>query len=229
LAYAGGKDYVVVGTGKLLDNPDINDITTTHTVYAIVETLESPAKTGKSAVYANLRDDLVRYNMKDDNTLECVGPAAECDKDVKKDPPHPNGWLVDFPSRKEDKTGLLGVEHVNLDIQISPNNNVIVATSQPKAGTCSDTALGRVHSFSIKASNLKKREKTKEVDEGVYIVDVELFVPDGPGPWDGKCDVGDVCIAITRSDGKVDYERDTGEYPSPDSRMSWRELTVPAP
>ena len=197
LATMNKKEYVVLGTGKLLDTSDAAS-TQVHTIYAIVDPL-SPVTAPATAVYADLRGSLTKFKMTADLATECDDTTAACTGK------HSNGWYIDLVANAK--------EQVNLEMMVSPEGTLVVGTNEPLEDVCSFTGHGRVYFLDL--------EKAVNTDDSLDLGDTYLVGMDISRDPDGK-----TRLTGTGGNGER-FERTLNERPTVqgNNRMSWRELT----
>lgn len=117
------KNYIFVGTGKLLSHSDLTS-TQLHSIYGVIDPM-SPG-----VVYSDLRGALKKFTATSGLEIQCAETAEVCDAENTK------GWLADFSVN----TG----EQVNVDMVLA-EGTLIVGTNQPIQDTCSTDARGRIY------------------------------------------------------------------------------------
>jgi len=239
LASFDDKEYVVVGTGRLLDFEDAHK-EQVHSIYVIDDRL-NPIESGKTAVYEDLRAELVRFKMQaSGHNMQCADVATMCDflakgnmeelENAQKD----GGWLVDLARSRE---------HVNLSMQMNNDGILMVGTNEPndpEVLSCTHGALGRVHFLKIdNATQVRESQVLTGGDpsqpENTYLVDLGLRLEkeeDTPSGGSSShlsprdCAEGENLV-VSDSSGKQICISLPEQFSSPDARMSWRELSAP--
>jgi len=239
LASFDDKEYVVVGTGRLLDFEDAHN-EQVHSIYVIDDPLY-PVASGKVAVYEDLRAELVRFKMQaSGHNIQCADVASMCDffaqgntgelEKAQKD----GGWLVDLARSRE---------HVNLGMQLSDDGILMVGTNEPndpEVLSCTHGALGRVHFLKIdSASQVRESQVLTGGDpsqpENTYLVDLDFRLEkeeDTSSASGGSHLLQKDCVegenlVVSDSSGKQICISLPEQFSPPDARMSWRELSAP--
>jgi type IV pilus assembly protein PilY1 len=214
ISYAGNRyPTVLVGTGRYLGDPDVLDTTTTHSVYAVRDPLDS---TG----WADVRASMVEQTLTDVSTDHDNNPDTPAIQTrtvsrnaVNWSDTQVAGWYVDFPDDGERVAVGMSLAY----------NTLTVSTIVPASDVCSGSGYSWIYDFDITTGSYVSTQASsqtagyKRIVATMGINTLQIADPNGRST-SGQ--------TITNSDGTVEIRE--GETPTATTslrRTSWRELT----